>query len=68
MRWIAISRDLRESYKYGDIVIIESDDYRINGEWIVRDTMNSRFKMRIDFLTHDKEFMKEPKKVKMHKK
>lgn len=68
LRWIAISRDLRESYKYGDIVIIESDDYRINGEWIVRDTMNSRFKMRIDFLTHDKEFMKEPKKVKMHKK
>lgn len=68
LRWIAISRDLRENYKYGDIVIIESDDYRLNGEWIVRDTMNSRFKMRIDFLTHDKEFMKEPKKVKIRKK
>lgn len=68
LRWIAISRDLRENYKYGDIVIIESDDYRLSGEWIVRDTMNSRFKMRIDFLTHDKEFMKEPKKVKIRKK
>ena len=30
LRWIAISRDLRENYKYGDIVIIESDDYRLN--------------------------------------
>lgn len=68
LRWIAVSRDLRESYKYGDIVVIESDDHKLNGEWIVRDTMNPKFKKRIDFLTHDKKFMKEPKMVKIRKK
>lgn len=50
IRWIAISRDLRGRYNYGDTVIIESDNKNIEGEWVVRDTMNPRFSNRIDLL------------------
>lgn len=50
LRWIAISRDLRGRYNYGDTVIIESNNKNIEGEWVVRDTMNPRFNNRIDLL------------------
>lgn len=50
LKWIAISRDLRGRYNYGDTIILESNNENINGEWVVRDTMNPRFKSRIDIL------------------
>lgn len=55
IRWIAVSRDLRKIYKYGDIVEIKAkdgDDKSINGLYEVHDTMNKRFTDRIDILTH----------------
>ena len=71
LRWIAVSRDLREHYQYGDTVIIVSDNPRLNGEWTVRDTMNSRWTKRIDFLVpleDDYEFHKPIKLVMINKK
>lgn len=55
IRWIAVSRDLRKIYKYGDVVEIKAkkgDDSSINGLYEVHDTMNKRFTDRIDILTH----------------
>lgn len=56
IRWIAVSRDLRKDFKYGDEVMIECDhDPSINGIYEVRDTMNPRWKNRIDLLRHEEE-------------
>lgn len=56
IRWIAVSRDLRKDFKYGDEVVIECDhDPSINGIYEVRDTMNPRWKNRIDLLRHEEE-------------
>lgn len=50
-RWIAISRDLKEKFKFGDTVIVNSSDIpKLNGEWVVKDLMNKRWTMKIDFL------------------
>lgn len=57
IRWVAVSRDLKETFKYGDIIelkVIEGDQ-RINGRYIVHDTMNPRFTKRIDILTAEGE-------------
>lgn len=68
IRWIAVSRDLRSKFPYGSLVKIESSgDKRIDGIWEVHDTMNKRHTMRIDILTHDKNFMIKPLQVKMTK-
>jgi 3D (Asp-Asp-Asp) domain-containing protein len=54
LRWIALSRDLIDRYgghfSYGDRVYVYHPDKRIRGWWILHDTMNKRFKNRIDFL------------------
>lgn len=64
VRWIAVSRDLRPHFPYGCLVKISgSGDARIDGIWEVHDTMNSRYKMRIDLLTMNKNFMIKPLKV-----
>lgn len=56
IKWIAVSRDLRKDFKYGDEVMIECDhDPSINGIYEVRDTMNPRWKNRIDLLRHEEE-------------
>lgn len=56
IKWIAVSRDLRKDFKYGDEVMIECDhDPSINGIYKVRDTMNPRWKNRIDLLRHEEE-------------
>lgn len=53
LRWVAVSRDLLETYKYGDVIELKtiSGSSRINGRYIVHDTMNPRFTNRIDILT-----------------
>jgi len=52
-KWIAMSRDLlarwKGEFKYGDFVKIEGAGHK-NGVYQVMDTMNKRFKNRIDFL------------------
>jgi isopentenyl phosphate kinase len=60
LRWIALSRDLinqQDKWRkwfgkicFGDTVIIQSPYPEINGEWVVHDTMNKRYKNRLDFL------------------
>lgn len=51
LRWIAISRDLRDRYHYGDTIYLSSEDESINGEYVVRDTMNPRWTNRVDILS-----------------
>ena len=52
LRWIAVSRDLRKHFKYGEKVILKCDhDPSINGEYEVHDTMNPRFSRTIDLLS-----------------
>ena len=51
LRWIAISRELREFYGYGSTVKITClSDTTINGLYEVHDTMNKRYNRTIDIL------------------
>lgn len=51
LRWIAISRELREFYSYGSTVKITClSDSTINGLYEVHDTMNRRYNRTIDIL------------------
>ena len=51
-RWIAVSRDLLPKYPYGTKVeLICKCPYE--GEWEVRDVMNSRYTQSVDILTND---------------
>lgn len=50
LKWIAVSRDLLSYYSYGDTVLVNSSIERLNGKWIIHDTMNKRWTNRIDFL------------------
>lgn len=54
-KWVALSRDLLSrwggQFNYGDTLEIYSASHpNLNGEWVVRDCMASRYKMSIDFL------------------
>lgn len=52
-RWIAVSRDLEElGITLGSKVCIDNAG-EMNGEWVVEDRMNKRWRRRIDFLVHD---------------
>ena len=51
LRWIAVSRDLREKFPYGSKVRLIVGDKEIDGIYYVHDTMNPRFKSRIDILS-----------------
>ena len=52
LKWVAVSRDLKKHFKYGEKVIIKCDhDPRINGEYEVHDTMNPRYTRTIDLLS-----------------
>lgn len=64
-RIVAISRDLLYAIPLGSIIDIEG-----YGKYEVRDTMNSRFKHRIDILQHSskKNFKKNNIKIKLVKK
>ena len=48
LKWIAVSRDLRSEFHYGDTVILTGG---IEGEFVVRDTMNPKWKSRVDILS-----------------
>ena len=52
-RWIAVSRDLEQmGISMGDTICVENAG-RMNGQWVVEDRMNKRWRRRIDFLVHD---------------
>lgn len=54
LRWVALSRNLLRrwggSFNYGDTIYVHHPNDSIRGEWIIHDTMNRRYKNRIDFL------------------
>ncbi len=54
VRWMALSRDLLKrwngKFHYGDTVLVTSGDPAIDGLWVIKDTMNKRFKNRGDLL------------------
>lgn len=54
IRWMALSRDLLKRwdgrFNYGDTVLLTSGDPEIDGLWIIRDTLNKRYKKRGDLL------------------
>ena len=64
-RIVAISRDLLYAIPLGSVIYVEG-----YGRYEVRDTMNSRFKHRIDILQHSskKNFKKDKIKIKLVKK
>ena len=62
---VAISRDLLYAIPLGSVIYVEGHGY-----YEVRDTMNSRFKHRIDILQHSskKNFKKDKIKIKLVRK
>lgn len=64
-RIVAISRDLLYAIPLGSVIYVEGHGY-----YEVRDTMNSRFKHRIDILQHysKKNFKKDKIKIKLVRK
>lgn len=50
---VALSRDLLKIYPYGSTIYVHQPVH-LRGHYKVEDTMNSRFKNRIDFLVYDK--------------
>lgn len=63
LRWVAVSRDLRRHYNFGDTIIVRSDIKKLNGKWVVKDLMSKRHRNRIDFLSHEKNFLPNPSKI-----
>ncbi|WP_101443638.1 RlpA-like double-psi beta-barrel domain-containing protein [Pontibacter ramchanderi] len=58
-RWIALSRDMLARWggdiQYGDTVWVRGVSEELDGQYIVRDTMNRRFRNRIDILVGRKD-------------
>jgi 3D (Asp-Asp-Asp) domain-containing protein len=52
-RVIAISRDLKDTFAFGDSVYIQAGKY--SGKYVVHDVMNKRFKKKIDLLINPKD-------------
>ena len=51
LKWVAVSRDLLKTYKFGDKIRIRSEKYpEINGIYEVHDVMHKRHTLRIDIL------------------
>ena len=55
IRWCALSRDFLSRwgglFDYGDTIVVGSfSSPQINGEWVVHDCMNKRYRNSIDFL------------------
>lgn len=52
LNWIAFSRDLLESgdWGYGDVVEVISDNKKIAGIYIIKDTMAKRWRKKVDIL------------------
>ncbi len=65
-RIIAISRDLKRKYKFGQKVKIENAG-KYNGIYTVRDLMNPRWKKKIDILINPSDKHTKLRKVKMYK-
>ena len=65
-RIIAVSWDLKRRYKFGQWVKLEGAGI-YDGEYVVKDLMNKRWKKRIDILINPEDRQMKYKKVKMLK-
>lgn len=65
-RIIAVSRDLKRKYKFGQRVRITNAG-KYNGEYVVRDLMHHRWKKKIDILINPSDKQTKLRKVKMYK-
>ena len=65
-RIIAVSRDLKRKLKFGQKVRLRNAG-KYNGEYVVRDVMNKRYKKRIDILINPKDKQTKLSKVKVYK-
>ena len=63
---IAVSRDLKKKYKFGQKVRITGAG-KYNGTYRVHDVMNKRYRNRIDILIGDKDKQTKLKKIKIYK-
>jgi hypothetical protein len=54
IKWVALSRDLLARwggpFDYGDTLYVHHTNEHVRGIWIVHDSMNARFRKRMDFL------------------
>lgn len=54
IRWMALSRNLLKrwngKFHYGDTVMVNSGDSTIDGFWVIKDSMNKRYKNYGDLL------------------
>ena len=65
-RIIAVSRDLKRKLKFGQRVRLKNAG-KYNGEYVVRDVMNKRYKKLIDILINPKDIQTTIAKVKIYK-
>ena len=65
-RIIAVSRDLKRKYKFGQKVRIRGAG-RYDGTYVVRDVMHSRWRKKIDILINPDQKQTKLRKVKMYK-
>jgi 3D (Asp-Asp-Asp) domain-containing protein len=65
-RIIAVSRDLKKKYKFGQKIRITNAG-KYNGTYRVHDVMNKRYRNRIDILIGHNEKQTKLKKVKIYK-
>lgn len=69
LKWVAVSQDLLDKYKFGDTITVISDNKKLSGKWIIHDVMNKRHRKRVDFLVplNDKYEFYKPMKIKIRK-
>jgi 3D (Asp-Asp-Asp) domain-containing protein len=65
-RIIAVSRDLKKKYKFGQKIRITGAG-KYDGTYRVHDVMNKRYRNRIDILIGDKDKQTKLKKIKIYK-
>jgi 3D (Asp-Asp-Asp) domain-containing protein len=65
-RIIAVSRDLKRKYKFGQRVKITNAG-KYNGEYVIRDLMHSRWKNKIDILINPSDKHTKLRRVKMYR-
>jgi 3D (Asp-Asp-Asp) domain-containing protein len=65
-RIIAVSRDLKKKYKFGERVMIVGAG-RLDGEYVIRDLMHQRWKNKIDILINPNDRHTKLRKIKMYR-
>jgi 3D (Asp-Asp-Asp) domain-containing protein len=65
-RIIAVSRDLKRKYKFGERVVIVGAG-RLGGEYVIRDLMHHRWKNKIDILINSNDKHTKLRKIKMYR-